>query len=179
MAAEWVTRGACRGMDPAIFYPTDDAGHGEAKAVCARCPVRQPCLDLAMARGEQHGIWGGLSAAERAGSGRRRGLAPRAERGALTIAQVVEEAARICGVTVAGLLAQRGAPSLVEARNVAMAAARQASGASFPVIARHFGRRHHDTVMLACRSVMADDRLAQRARFIAANAEARRREAAG
>lgn len=30
-----------------------------AKAFCRKCPVRQPCLDAAVARREPWGVWGG------------------------------------------------------------------------------------------------------------------------
>jgi WhiB family redox-sensing transcriptional regulator len=52
-------------MDPAIFFPTRGAPLDEARAVCARCPVRADCLDYAMETGQKFGIWGGLSERER------------------------------------------------------------------------------------------------------------------
>ncbi|MBV8297711.1 MAG: WhiB family transcriptional regulator, partial [Acidimicrobiia bacterium] len=36
-----------------------------AKAICATCPVRRPCLDYAIGIREPHGIWGGLNEVER------------------------------------------------------------------------------------------------------------------
>ena len=36
-----------------------------AKEICRPCPVRQECLDYAIRIREAHGIWGGLSEAER------------------------------------------------------------------------------------------------------------------
>ncbi len=36
-----------------------------AKAICATCPVREPCLAYALRIREPHGIWGGLSEVER------------------------------------------------------------------------------------------------------------------
>jgi WhiB family redox-sensing transcriptional regulator len=63
---EWALRAACAGMDASIFFPCrGNAGMREAKTVCARCPVKQQCLDHAMAQGESEGIWGGLNASER------------------------------------------------------------------------------------------------------------------
>lgn len=68
---------ACEGSDPALFFPE---GRGSevverlAKAVCRTCPLRQECLDLAMAteRGQARwGIYGGLNGAERAKLARR------------------------------------------------------------------------------------------------------------
>jgi hypothetical protein len=36
-----------------------------AKAICAACPVRQPCAVYALVHRELHGVWGGLSEADR------------------------------------------------------------------------------------------------------------------
>ena len=83
---EWPDEAACRDSDPEIFYPApvDDrwdelSGTADpsiikvAKLICngdpaiARppCPVRTQCLGYAM-RHEKYGIWGGLTAQERA-----------------------------------------------------------------------------------------------------------------
>ena len=67
----WRREAACRGLDPELFYPrrTDSASgrvdREAAKAVCKPCPVRPECLDHALAAGERHGIWGGLTEMER------------------------------------------------------------------------------------------------------------------
>lgn len=37
----------------------------QAKAICATCPVRAECLAVAVAAGERHGVWGGLTSDER------------------------------------------------------------------------------------------------------------------
>ncbi len=37
----------------------------EAKCICLGCPVRRECLDFAMRVREPHGIWGGMTEAER------------------------------------------------------------------------------------------------------------------
>ena len=49
------------------FFPVNPTGRivQAAKAVCAACPVRQECLNEALQRGYDHGIWGGFDAAER------------------------------------------------------------------------------------------------------------------
>lgn len=74
----WQQRAACRTEDPALFFgpsgerqPEREVRERMAKFVCARCPVRTDCLDYAVARREEHGVWGGLSEDERR-SGRRR-----------------------------------------------------------------------------------------------------------
>lgn len=74
----WKADAACRGMDPDLFHPqTGWSEHAEAhgpvvlgqveaaKAVCSTCPVRQECLDYALAAGETEGVWGGLDPRER------------------------------------------------------------------------------------------------------------------
>lgn len=65
----WYRRAACRGAPVELFFPDPDARRAEAalvaeaKAICARCPVREACLAEGM--GEEHGIWGGTTPAER------------------------------------------------------------------------------------------------------------------
>ena len=63
----WRQLAGCRGVDPDIFYPAseDDDDAAEAKAVCAACPVREPCLEHALLVREKHGVWGGLTERER------------------------------------------------------------------------------------------------------------------
>ncbi|MDH6126909.1 WhiB family transcriptional regulator [Kitasatospora sp. GP82] len=58
---------ACTALDPDLFFPEDGDEWSERRArmVCAGCPVRAICLDLALTRNEKHGIFGGLNAAER------------------------------------------------------------------------------------------------------------------
>ncbi|PLS76275.1 MAG: WhiB family transcriptional regulator [Actinobacteria bacterium] len=69
----WQVKASCRGPLASVFFPPshferkEDKEHREAqaKAMCAACPVRQPCLDYALRIREPHGIWGGLNEAER------------------------------------------------------------------------------------------------------------------
>ena len=63
-----VLRGAaCGSEDLELFYPEpgDTAAEQAAKRVCAGCPVREPCLEMALATGDQHAILGGTTPAER------------------------------------------------------------------------------------------------------------------
>src|SRR5918994_493760 len=64
---EVVRDAACGEEDLELFYPEpdDQAAEQAAKAVCAACPVQQPCLDMALATGDQHAILGGTTPAER------------------------------------------------------------------------------------------------------------------
>ncbi|HMG43537.1 MAG TPA: WhiB family transcriptional regulator [Acidimicrobiales bacterium] len=69
----WHVRAACRGPQAVVFFPpshferkSDKLQREEqAKAICATCVVREPCLQYALRIREPHGIWGGLSEAER------------------------------------------------------------------------------------------------------------------
>jgi hypothetical protein len=58
---------ACGEHDLELFYPDPDDTTAEhaAKQVCAPCPVREPCLDMALATDDQHAILGGTTPAER------------------------------------------------------------------------------------------------------------------
>ncbi len=61
----WRDQAACRGVDPALFYPEVGEPGTEAKAVCAKCPVRSECLAFALDNREGDGIWGGVSSKKR------------------------------------------------------------------------------------------------------------------
>ena len=65
MNLSWRQRAACRGIEPDIFYPVSDEEAEEAKAICAECAVRQPCLEYALANRERDGVWGGATERER------------------------------------------------------------------------------------------------------------------
>lgn len=70
--ADWRDHAACRFADPELFFPVspggpspDQADGGQARAICATCPVRRECLQFALATRQAHGIWGGMSERER------------------------------------------------------------------------------------------------------------------
>lgn len=70
---DWQMWAACRGMDSAVFFhpdgergPSRAGREARAKRICEGCPVRRQCLGHALAVREPYGVWGGLSAAERA-----------------------------------------------------------------------------------------------------------------
>ena len=65
MNTSWRQHGACRGIDPDVFFPVSDEEAEEAKAICATCPVREPCLEYALANRERDGVWGGATERER------------------------------------------------------------------------------------------------------------------
>jgi WhiB family redox-sensing transcriptional regulator len=64
-AARWRGLAACRGIDLDVFFPERGESAEPARQVCARCPVREQCLDYAISNGITDGIWGGLSERER------------------------------------------------------------------------------------------------------------------
>ena len=68
--ASWRESAACRFLDTELFFPIGKAGRAieeiqRAKAVCAGCPVRQPCLTFALDTHQGYGIWGGYDEDER------------------------------------------------------------------------------------------------------------------
>ena len=65
IAASWRKRAACRGVDPEVFYPVTDEEAGAARSICSTCPVREACLEHALAAREREGIWGGATERER------------------------------------------------------------------------------------------------------------------
>ena len=65
MDLSWRYRGACRGLDPDVFYPVTDEEAGPAKDVCGQCVVRQQCLEFALDNREREGVWGGATEKER------------------------------------------------------------------------------------------------------------------
>jgi WhiB family transcriptional regulator, redox-sensing transcriptional regulator len=74
MDLTWKVDGACRWVEPELFFPVSDAEAGPAKRVCAACGVQQRCLDFAMEMRENEGVWGGLTGPERRALRRRRVL---------------------------------------------------------------------------------------------------------
>lgn len=61
----WWDEARCDGMPTRLFFPGLGESTSEAKEVCRGCPVRERCLEYALANGEKFGIWGGRSEAER------------------------------------------------------------------------------------------------------------------
>jgi WhiB family transcriptional regulator, redox-sensing transcriptional regulator len=69
----WQHRAACRGEDAEMFFAPNyferkeekEGREVQAKTICARCPVRDECLEYALRNREPHGIWGGLNESER------------------------------------------------------------------------------------------------------------------
>lgn len=65
MQLEWMSRGRCTSVPPEVFFPSDGVGVEVARRICADCPVKEPCLEHALAERIDHGVWGGTSERER------------------------------------------------------------------------------------------------------------------
>ena len=65
MDANWMDEGLCRQVPPSTFFPNDGVGVDVARRICAACPVKEPCLEYALAERIDHGVWGGASERER------------------------------------------------------------------------------------------------------------------
>ncbi len=57
----WMADGPCRHHPTDVFFPSDGAGVERARAICARCPIAERCLDYALEHRIEHGVWGGAS----------------------------------------------------------------------------------------------------------------------
>ena len=69
---EWRQHGACRHVDPDVFFHPEgerdrrkEARDRDAVAVCATCPVIAECRRHALAVREPYGVWGGLTIEDR------------------------------------------------------------------------------------------------------------------
>ncbi len=75
----WLQDAACTTHDPELWFPRLEGVPGvrasyqeerqpqvqEAVAICEACPVRTPCLQLALDNDERWGIFGGLTPSQR------------------------------------------------------------------------------------------------------------------
>lgn len=82
-AADWRDAALCRSdlYDPELWFPkgTDAASvdaEQEAVRICRRCPAMAACRDWAIKTRQDHGVWGGLTAQDRADL-RRHGRIPK------------------------------------------------------------------------------------------------------
>jgi WhiB family transcriptional regulator, redox-sensing transcriptional regulator len=70
----WQERGSCRNMPTELFFPEDGSRHHRsaneqrAKRICRDCPVLAECREHAVAIQEPFGVWGAMTALERARS---------------------------------------------------------------------------------------------------------------
>ncbi|MGB3411170.1 MAG: WhiB family transcriptional regulator [Microthrixaceae bacterium] len=86
----WMNDAGCRELDTTVFFSDDLDDIGAAKRICIDCPVRGRCLDAAVSRGEQYGVWGGhlFVAGRIVLSKRRRGRPPASPRPGDTLPEV-------------------------------------------------------------------------------------------
>jgi WhiB family redox-sensing transcriptional regulator len=61
----WATYAACKDGEGMNFYPQNKREEAAALALCNACPVRQECLDHALATNERFGVWGGTTEKQR------------------------------------------------------------------------------------------------------------------
>ena len=68
----WQEQARCQGADARLFFGPEkertrdrEAREGEAKMICASCPVLRECRAHALGTPELFGVWGGLSEADR------------------------------------------------------------------------------------------------------------------
>lgn len=63
--SNWRNFAACASVDPEAFFPNKGGSTREAKDICAKCEVRDFCLEEALENDERFGVWGGLTEQER------------------------------------------------------------------------------------------------------------------
>lgn len=85
---DWHKDAVCASTDPEDFFPDKGGSTAFAKATCnggralskagpspmEGCPVREQCLEWALAHEVRYGVWGGLSERERRRLARKRRL---------------------------------------------------------------------------------------------------------
>jgi len=66
MSTAWMKSAGCIDFTE-VMFPTegDIEAIGVAKGICDTCPVKRPCLEYALGRGEPDGVWGGMEEVER------------------------------------------------------------------------------------------------------------------
>jgi len=78
----WEDLASCAEIETSAFFSDDLDEIVQAKRLCLSCPVRTDCLDAAVERKEQYGIWGGhlFNAGRIVLHKRRRGRPPKVAR---------------------------------------------------------------------------------------------------
>ncbi len=63
----WQDQALCRKFPDDDWFPAPATSQvvAELVEVCQRCPAQRSCLAAALAMGEEHGIWGGTTEADR------------------------------------------------------------------------------------------------------------------
>ena len=73
----WFDNAPCKGQLDVMFAGDKGDGTPEAKAICADCPHRAPCLEFAVAEEIPFGVWGGVGPRTRAKQRRGLNMRPR------------------------------------------------------------------------------------------------------
>lgn len=76
---EWQERANCQYTDPEVFWPPKGGSALPAKRICARCEVRDECLQYALDNDERYGVWGGKTDRQRRRIQRKRAAARAAD----------------------------------------------------------------------------------------------------
>lgn len=68
MSEKWKLSGACREVDPDMFFAEPGTRHrADAQAMCRNlCPVQAACLKYALDNNIEDGVWGGTTPGARA-----------------------------------------------------------------------------------------------------------------
>jgi WhiB family redox-sensing transcriptional regulator len=61
----WMRAAKCRGLGVDVFFADEKATQAQARTVCDGCPVRDECLEFALADRTVTGIWAGTDDRER------------------------------------------------------------------------------------------------------------------
>lgn len=61
----WFEQALCHGTGDPSFFPERHHSSQRAKRLCADCPARLPCLEMALADPSLVGVWGGTSEIDR------------------------------------------------------------------------------------------------------------------
>jgi WhiB family redox-sensing transcriptional regulator len=62
---EWMLKSACIDQPVTVFFPRRKSEQARAARICAKCPVRVECLNVAVPHAHLLGIWGGCTEKER------------------------------------------------------------------------------------------------------------------
>lgn len=62
---QWLEQARCQDRETEIFFVRGAAKARRAQNICGNCPVRQECLEYAIAEEIEFGVWGGLTERQR------------------------------------------------------------------------------------------------------------------
>jgi WhiB family redox-sensing transcriptional regulator len=61
----WQALAACGEYDSEIFFLRKGESADRVKGICASCEVKEECLNEALTKGYEYGVWGGLTENQR------------------------------------------------------------------------------------------------------------------